>query len=102
MESHDRAVRTVRHLDGESQDVLISYRWNYADNGHLEPIKDDIVDDAIERLLRNAPGGAALSSPIKVCVEHGQMHRSHHEPLTMMRYVKVYLDGCGAGMVIAY
>ena len=88
--------------DTEARDVHIAYKCGaFDDNESLEFVQN-LVDNAVERLLNKTRRTAGEKGPIRICVEHCQKKRDDDAPFCDLRYLKVYVDGHGPCIVMAY
>lgn len=88
--------------DSVMRDVHIAYKCDAFEDHESMELVQNLVDNAVERLLAKARRAMAEKGPIRICVEHCQKRRPNDGLLGDVRYLKVYVEGHGPCIVMAY
>src|SRR5512139_2479386 len=84
------------------RDVSITYKCGCFDDYESLEYVQNLVDSAVERLLAKTRRALGEKEPIRIFVEHYQKRRSSEVLLGDLRYLKVYVEGQGPCIVMAY
>jgi hypothetical protein len=84
------------------RDVQIAYKCDAFEAHESLDLVQELVDNAVERLLNKVRRTVEEKGPIRICVEHCQKRRTNDTPLGDLRYLKVYVEGHGPCIVMAY
>jgi len=85
-----------------TRDVQIAYNCSAVEDYESLEIIQDLIDSVVQRLLAKTRFSSDDRGPIRVRVEHCQKRRERDIPLSGVRYLKVYVEGHGPCIVMAY